>query len=69
MAPTFLISCGYYYFFTKTNNIAYKLLVDTQVLKLTRSFGQDKHVQPVGHFKNRGINYIWETERRDKFAR
>ncbi len=55
--PTLLIGSGYYYFFQKSNNIAYKWIVDKNVIDLTRQFGQGHHVQPVGHFKNRGVNF------------
>ena len=58
LTPALLISSAYYYFFTKTNNMAYKLIVDRQVLKLARQSGHGSHAQPVGHFKNRGLNYI-----------
>jgi len=44
LAPALLISSAYYYFFTKTNNIAYKLMVDRHVLNLARQSGQGKHV-------------------------
>lgn len=56
--PALLISSGYYYFFTKTNNIAYKWMVDRHVIHLARESGHDKHVQPIGHFKNRSLNYV-----------
>jgi hypothetical protein len=58
MLPALLISSGYYYFFTKTNNIAYKWIVDRNMLKLAREMGHHHHIQPVGHFKNRGLNYV-----------
>ena len=48
LAPAFLISCAYYYFFTKSNNIAYKWIVDRKVVKVTRQLGYEKHIQPVG---------------------
>src|SRR4051794_16468246 len=54
IAPTIAISCAYYYFFTKTNNIAYKWIVDRNVIGLARALGHDKHIQPVGHHKDRG---------------
>ncbi len=37
--PTLLISSAYYYVFTKTNNIAYKMIVDKHVIALTRELG------------------------------
>ena len=58
LAPSLLISCGYYYFFTKTNDIAYKVIVDKEVIRLARELGHGSRVQPVGHFKNRGLNYV-----------
>ena len=36
---TVLISSAYYYYFTKTNNIAYKWFVDKNILDLTREIG------------------------------
>lgn len=39
LAPAFLISLGYYYYFTKTNNIAYKWIVDRKVINLSRQLG------------------------------
>lgn len=56
--PCFLISSAYYYFFDKTCLIGYKLIVDNKVNQTARAMGHDKHVQPFGHFKNRGINYV-----------
>ena len=58
LVPTLLIGSGYFYFFQKSNNILYKVIVDRNVIGLARSLGQGHHVQPVGHFKNRGVNYI-----------
>lgn len=57
-AATVLLSSAYYYYFQKTNNIAYKWIVDRHVLGLARELGHQKHIQPIGHFKNRGLNYI-----------
>ena len=57
LLSTLLISSAYYYFFTKVNNIAYKLIVDAKIIAAAREIGQDHHVQPVGHFKPRGLNY------------
>lgn len=36
---TALISSAYYFYFEKTNNIAYKMIVDKHVLKLARESG------------------------------
>ncbi|HVW99076.1 MAG TPA: hypothetical protein VHA52_01335 [Candidatus Babeliaceae bacterium] len=58
VVPAFFISCAYYYFFTKTNNIAYKWIVDRKVINATRRLGLEKHIQPIGHYKNRGLNYV-----------
>ena len=58
LLPCFLISCAYYYFFDQSLLIAYKLIVDNNVNATARKLGLDKHVQPFGHFKNRGINFI-----------
>lgn len=55
--PTLLVASAYYYAFQKTNNILYKVVVDRNVMSLARQMGQHSHVQPVGHFKNRGVNF------------
>lgn len=55
---TVLISSAYYYYFTKTNDIAYKTIVDKNVLSLARELGHNRHIQPIGHHKNRGLNYV-----------
>ena len=39
LLPTLLISSAYYYFFTKVNNIAYKLIVDQKVIAAARQIG------------------------------
>jgi len=57
LAPAFGIACAYYYAFTKINNAAYKLLVDRPVIETARSLGLNRHVQPQGHHKNRGISF------------
>jgi len=56
-ASAFAISCAYYYFFTKANQTLYKVIVDRQVIATARELGLEAHVQPVGHFKNRGHNF------------
>jgi len=55
--PAFGIACAYYYAFTKVNNTLYKLLVDKPVLAAAREMGLEKHVQPQGQHKNRGMNF------------
>jgi len=57
LAPVAGISCAYYYAFTKINNAAYKWFVDRPVILTARSLGLEKHIQPQGHHKNRGLNY------------
>ena len=59
LPSTFVISAAYYYFFTKTNNITYKWFIDRNIINLARESGHEKHIQPVGHFKNRGLNFVW----------
>jgi hypothetical protein len=39
LVSTLVISSAYYYFFTKVNNIAYKLIVDSAVISQTRALG------------------------------
>lgn len=56
--PTLAIACAYYCFFENANNILYKLIVDKAVISQTRAFGYEKHVQPVGRTKPRGLNFI-----------
>lgn len=58
LPATFLVAGAYAYFFKVTNNIAYKLIVDRNVINLARSSGHDKFIQPIGHFKNRAPNYV-----------
>jgi hypothetical protein len=58
LVSTLVVSSAYYYFFTKVNNIAYKVIVDSKVIGQARAYGLEKHIQPVGHHKNRGLNYI-----------
>lgn len=55
---TLIISSAYYYYFTKTNDIAYKMIVDKNVLQLARELGHNRHIQPIGHHKNRGLNFV-----------
>lgn len=57
LPSAFAISCAYYYFFTKSNQTLYKVLVDRPVINTARELGLDNHVQPAGHFKNRGHNF------------
>jgi len=44
LVSTFLISSAYYYFFTKVNNIAYKVIVDAKVISQARAYGLEKHI-------------------------
>ena len=55
--PTLLIAGAYYSFFENVNNIAYKLLVDRSIIRTARNYGYEAQVQPVGTFKNRGLNF------------
>ena len=55
--PTLGIATAYYLFFENANNILYKLIVDRAVLRETRRLGYGAQAQPVGQFKNRGLNY------------
>ena len=55
---TLFISSAYYYYFTKTNNAAYKYFVDKEVLSLAKGLNHNRHIQPIGVHKNRGLNYI-----------
>lgn len=41
LVSTLVISSAYYYFFTKVNNIAYKLIVDKKVIDVTRKLGYE----------------------------
>jgi hypothetical protein len=34
------------------------------MIKLARELGHEKHIQPVGHLKNRGLNYVWSKTAR-----
>ena len=44
LPATFLIASAYYFFFTKVNNIGYKLIVDAKIIAAARSMGQEKHI-------------------------
>jgi hypothetical protein len=39
LAPVFAISCAYYVYFTFTNNLLYKLIVDNKIIKTARAIG------------------------------
>mmetsp|Transcript_35044 Transcript_35044/g.26152 ORF Transcript_35044/g.26152 Transcript_35044/m.26152 type:complete len:174 (+) Transcript_35044:120-641(+) len=55
--PSLLIGTAYYFYFTKTNQIGYKFFVDKAVISEARRLGYERQVQPVGHFRPRGLNY------------
>ena len=61
LVPTLAIASAYYVFFENANNIMYKLIVDREVIRQARALGLSAQVQPVGTFKNRGLNYVWGT--------
>ena len=44
IVPAFAISWAYYFYFTQTNKIAYKWIVDRRVINLTRKLGHEKHI-------------------------
>lgn len=52
------IACAYTYAFETVNNIMYKLIVDRPVLAEARSMGLDRHAQPAGTRKARGLNFL-----------
>ena len=41
LLSTAAISSAYYFFFTKVNNIAYKVIVDAKIISTARELGQD----------------------------
>ena len=51
------VGTAYYCAFDSINSIAYKLLVDKNVINEARALGHGNHVQPNGTFKSRGLNY------------
>jgi len=51
------VGTAYYCAFDSINSIAYKLLVDKNVINEARNLGHGNHVQPNGTFKHRGLNY------------
>jgi hypothetical protein len=57
LVPTILSASAYYIVFENVNNILYKVLVDRKVIREARRFDLEKHVQPVGTRKNRGLNF------------
>ena len=58
LAPAFVISSVSYFAFTQVNTAAYKWFVDRPVISTARALGHEGHVQPQGHHKNRGHNFI-----------
>lgn len=48
---------AYYFAFGNVNNILYKLIVDRAVMNEARALGQEKHIQPNGSFRTRGLNF------------
>ena len=51
------VGSAYYFAFGNVNSILYKLIVDRAVMNEARSIGQEKHIQPNGTFKTRGLNF------------
>ena len=52
-----LISFVYSHYFSVSNSILYKLIVDRNVNNLAKQLGLHQHVQPIGSFKPRELNY------------
>ncbi len=55
--PALMIAGAYSAFFSISNNLAYKVIVDRAAINQAKALGLQKHVQPVGAFKKRGLNY------------
>ena len=51
------VGTAYYYGFDSINQTLYKLLVDKKIIDEARKMGYEKHIQPNGSFKNRGLNF------------
>ena len=52
------MSVFYAFYFGITNKIAYKVIVDSKMSSLARSFGKDGLVQPVGTYTPKGLNFL-----------
>ena len=56
--PILAIAYCYHSAFESVNDILYKLIVDKEVLQQARSLGLERHAQPAGQVKNRGLNFV-----------
>jgi hypothetical protein len=55
--PAAIIGTAYYNFFSMSNNMLYKVIVDKQVLDCARELELGAHAQPVGTQKPRNITF------------
>ena len=56
--PILAIAYGYHTAFEQVNDILYSVIVDKEILSQARSLGLERHAQPAGQVKNRGLNFI-----------
>lgn len=56
--PVLFVAGAYSYAFENVNNILYKTIVDKKILSEARRLGLEKHVQPAGSRKVRGLNFV-----------
>ena len=56
--PCAIISLLYSQYFSLSNKIAYKTIVDSKINGLAKSFGQSGLVQPVGTYTPKGLNHL-----------
>jgi hypothetical protein len=51
------VGTAFYYGFSQSNSILYKLLVDKKIIDEARKMGYEEHIQPNGSLKARGLNF------------
>mmetsp|Transcript_6913 Transcript_6913/g.6070 ORF Transcript_6913/g.6070 Transcript_6913/m.6070 type:complete len:209 (-) Transcript_6913:37-663(-) len=56
--PCAILSVLYANYFSLSNKIGYKIIVDSKVNSLARSFDKEGLVQPVGTYTPKGLNHL-----------
>ena len=51
------VGSAFYYGFSTSNSILYKLIVDKKIIDVARQMGYEDHIQPNGTYNNRGFNF------------
>ena len=55
--PWAVVSVFYAFYFGITNKICYKVIVDSKMSSLARSFGHGSLAQPIGTYTPKGLNF------------